>query len=96
MFKKCVLSFVLWNDRPEICISSRAEFRINVQNVSIFFTDAEVKFKTTSLTQNNESSQYTHHIVCTNRLPLNSFSVSTGFLECRIDYRFSTRSELMT
>jgi len=63
MFKKCVLSCVLWNDRPEICVASRTEFHINVPNDSIFITDAEATFKITLLTQNNELSRYTHHTV---------------------------------
>jgi len=50
---------VLWNDRHEICVASRAEFHINVQNASIFITDAEASFKITLLTQNNELSRYT-------------------------------------
>ena len=67
-----------------------------MQNVSVFITDAEATFRITLLTQNNELSRYTHHTVFTNKLPLRSFSVPTGFVERRIDYRFSTRNELMT
>lgn len=67
-----------------------------MQNVSKFITDVEITFKITLLTQNNELSRDKHHTVFTNKLPLHSFIVPTGFPERRIDYRFSTRSELMT
>jgi hypothetical protein len=86
----------MWHDRHEICTASRAGFHINVQNASIFISDAEARFKITLITQTNELSRCTYHTVFTNRLPLNSLSVPTGFLERRIDDRFSTRSELMT
>lgn len=59
-----------------------------MQNAAIFISDAEARFKITLLMQTNELFRYTYHTVFTNRSPLNSLSVPTGFLERRIDDRF--------